>query len=172
MRNYLRISPVVVALGMGAVAMAAADENLDGRWAATVVQSGATIPFRLEISGSGKNVVGTLYNGEDKETTTSASVQNGKVELDFEHYLTWITATVKDGELDGTVAISRRGAGNKPGEGEEAVATKNGKVARGAGSPFHAVRYVAPAPQDIANVPSIDGVWETGQASSTASAMR
>ena len=84
MRNYLRsISPVVIALGIGAVAMAAADENLDGRWAATVVQNGVAIPFRLEISGSGKNVVGTLYNGEDKETTTSASIQNGKVELDF-----------------------------------------------------------------------------------------
>jgi thiol-disulfide isomerase/thioredoxin len=161
MRNYLRsISPVVIALGIGAVAMAAADENLDGRWAATVVQNGVAIPFRLEISGSGKNVVGTLYNGEDKETTTSASIQNGKVELDFEHYLTWITATVKGGELDGTAAISRRGAGNKPGEGEEALATKNGKVARAAGSAFHAIRYVAPAPQDIANVPSIDGVWE------------
>ena len=162
MRNLLRtLSPAVVALGMGATAMAA-DTNLDGRWSATIVQNGVTIPFRLDISGStGKNVVGTLYNGEEKETTTAAKIENGKVELDFEHYLTWVTATVKDGEIDGTVAISRRGAGNKPGEGEEAVATgKNGRVARGAGSPFHATRYVAPAPQDLANIPSIDGVWE------------
>lgn len=162
MRNVLRsITPAAVVLGLGAVALAAPEENLDGRWAATVVQNGVTIPFRLDISGTGNNVVGTLYNGEDKETTTSAKIENGKVELDFEHYLTWITATVKDGELDGSVAISRRGAGNKPGEDEQAVSTsKNGRVARGAGSAFHAVRYVAPAAQDVANVPSIDGVWE------------
>lgn len=162
MRNFLKgISPIAVVLGLGAVALAAPEENLDGRWAATVVQNGVAIPFRLDISGSGKNAVGTLYNGQDQETTTSAKVENGKIELDFEHYLTWITATVNNGELDGTVAITRRGTGNKPGEGEEAVATgKNGRVARGAGSPFHAVRYVPPAAEDIANVPSIDGVWE------------
>ena len=137
----------VVAFGMGAVAMAAPAENLDGRWSATVVQNGVTIPFRLDISGDGKSAVGTLYNGEDKETTTSANIQNGKVELDFEHYLTWITATVKNGELDGTIAISRRGNGNKPGEGEEA---KNGKAV---GSPFHATRYVAPAGGRGCNIP-------------------
>jgi len=32
---------------------------------ATTVQNGVTIPFRLEISGEGKNAVGTLFNGEE-----------------------------------------------------------------------------------------------------------
>jgi thiol-disulfide isomerase/thioredoxin len=143
------------AFGIGAVAMAAPAENLEGRWSATVVQNGVAIPFRLDISGEGKSAIGTLYNGEDKETTTSANIQNGKVELDFDHYLTWITATVKNGELDGTIAISRRGNGNKPGEGEDAA--KNGKAL---GSPFHATRYVVPPATAAANIPSIDGVWE------------
>src|ERR1700689_4992888 len=115
-----------IALGVGIVAMAAPAKSLDGRWAATVVQNGVTIPLRLDISGDGKSAVGTLYNGEDKETTTGAKIENGKIELDFEHYLTWITATVKNGELDGTIAISRRGNGNKPGEGEEAASTGKG----------------------------------------------
>ena len=154
MRNLSkRTGLAAVVLGIGAVAMAAPADNLEGRWSATVVQGGVTIPFRLDISGESKSAVGTLYNGEDKETTTSAKIENGKVELDFEHYLTWITATVKNGELDGTIAISRRGNGNKPGEGEEA---KNGKPV---GSPFHATRYVAPAAV-AGNIPSIDGVWE------------
>jgi thiol-disulfide isomerase/thioredoxin len=154
MRNLSKLTGLAaVALGIGAVAMAAPAENLEGRWSATVVQNGVTIPFRLDISGDGKSAVGTLYNGEDKETTTSAKIQDGKVELDFEHYLTWITATVKNGELNGTIAISRRGTGNKPGEGEE---SKNGKAV---GSPFHATRYVAPAAV-AGNIPSIDGVWE------------
>ena len=112
--------------------MAASAENLDGRWAATVVQNGVAIPFRLDISGDGKTASGTLYNGEEKEITTSAKIENGKVELDFDHYLTWITATVKNGELDGTIAISRRGNGNKPGEGEEAASTSKGGRSVGA----------------------------------------
>ena len=69
---------------------------------------------------------------------------------------------MKDGELDGSIAISRRGNGNKPGEGEEGANTSKAGKGRGntAGSPFHATRYVAPAAQDLAKVPSIDGVWE------------
>src|SRR3984885_8044479 len=111
------------AFGIGAVAMAAPAENLDGRWAATVVQGSVTIPFRLDISGDGKTAVGTLYNGEEIETTTSAKIENGKVELDFEHYLTWITATVKNGELDGTIANSRPDNADTP---EEREHTKKG----------------------------------------------
>ena len=94
MRNLLNswIGPATSAAGMAAMALltagaaaAAPAENLDGRWAATVVQNGVTIPFRLDISGDGKTAVGTLYNGEEVETTTSANIHDGKVELDFEH---------------------------------------------------------------------------------------
>ena len=118
------------AFGIGAVAMAApadsSTSSLDGRWAATVVQNGVTIPFRLDVSGDGKTAVGTLYNGEDKETTTAAKIENGKVELDFEHYLTWITATVKNGELDGTIAISRRGNSRRS-SGPDCPRTRDGR---------------------------------------------
>jgi thiol-disulfide isomerase/thioredoxin len=124
---------------------------LNGRWAATVVQGGVTIPFRLDISGDGKNVIGTLYNGQDTETTTGARIQDGKVELDFDHYLTYIKAVEKDGELDGEILVTRRVTTGRTGDPEP--------LARG-GSPFHARRYVAPAPAAVANVPSIDGVWE------------
>jgi thiol-disulfide isomerase/thioredoxin len=124
---------------------------LNGRWAATVVQGGVTIPFRLDISGDGKNVIGTLYNGQDTETTTGARIQDGKVELDFDHYLTYIKATVKDGELDGEIAVTRRVTTSRTGDAEPPA---------GGGSPFHAKRYVTPAPAAVANVPSIDGVWE------------
>jgi peroxiredoxin len=132
-------------------------QNLDGRWAATTVQGGVTIPFRLDISGSASQLTGKLYNGnDDTESTTSASVQNGKVELNFEHYLTSIQATVSNGELDGNIVVTRRaGRAGSPGS-EEAVE----KRPAGAGSPFHAVRYVAPTAAEAANVPSIDGQWE------------
>jgi hypothetical protein len=66
------------------------------------------VPFRLDISGAGDHVKGTLFNGEDTETTTSAQIANGSVQLNFEHYLTSIEATVKNGELDGQVIVERR----------------------------------------------------------------
>jgi peroxiredoxin len=137
--------------GLGAVATAAMAQNLDGRWAATTVQGGVTIPFRLDISGNGNQLTGKLYNGaDDTETTTSASIQNGKVELNFEHYLTSIKATAANGELDGRIVVTRRTGKEEDGE----------KRPAGAGSPFHAVRYVAPTATEAANVPSIDGLWE------------
>ena len=65
--------------------------------------NGAAIPFRLDISGDGATLKGTLYNGDDKEFTTKASFENGTLVLNQEHYLTKITATLKDGQLQGTV---------------------------------------------------------------------
>jgi thiol-disulfide isomerase/thioredoxin len=127
--------------------------NLEGRWAATLTHGTLVIPFRLDISGGGDRVVGTLYNGEDKETTTSARIENGLVQLNFEHYLTSISASVKDGELDGRLTATRRSPINiTPGQYS---ATASDRV-----EAFHAKRYVAATAAAVANVPSIDGVWE------------
>ena len=140
------------ALALGFSSLAAA-ENIDGRWAATVVQNGVTIPFRLDISGEDKNLIGTLYNGQDKEYTTSASFNDGKLELAFDHYLTYLTATLKDGELDGGLGITLRVRGTSTEEQQPENRVRGN-------SPFHAKRYVAPTAAESANVPSIDGVWE------------
>jgi len=161
----------LAALGVCAAVCAQA-QDLNGRWAATVVQGGVAIPFRLDIAGGGDKVVGTLYNGQDTETTTSANIRDGKVQLNFEHYLTSIAAEVKNGELDGRIINSRR-VGNVDigGIASDAAPAGNRRAsAKGAqpgeeeaarvGSPFHAVRYVAPTAAALANVPSIDGVWE------------
>ena len=111
--------------GLGAAATAAMAQNLDGRWAATTVQGGVTIPFRLDISGNGNQLTGKLYNGaDDTETTTSASFQNGKVELNFEHYLTSIQATAANGELDGNIVVTRRTGGE---EGKERDGNESGR---------------------------------------------
>jgi thiol-disulfide isomerase/thioredoxin len=150
-RNLLGLASVAACVGVAAIAGPA--ESLDGRWDATVVQGGATIPFRLDISGDGKNVVGTLYNGEDTETTTSANIKDGRVELNFDHYLTYLKATLKDGELDGQLAITQRVRGVSA-EDSEIENRRQGT------SPFHAKRYVPPTAAAVANVPSIDGVWE------------
>ena len=137
-KNLVGIAAIALAGSVSAFAQAA-PANLDGRWAATMTQKGGTvIPFRLDISGSGDHVVGTLHNGgQDIETTTSASIENGVVKLNFEHYLTNIEATVKDGELDGKIVVTRRSAINiTPGKLSEAPGDTF--------TAFHAKRYVAP----------------------------
>jgi thiol-disulfide isomerase/thioredoxin len=146
----------MIALGASSVlAQTASSENLDGRWVATMAQRGGiVIPFRLDISGSGNQLVGTLQNGTaDTETTTSASFENGDLKLNFEHYLTRIEATVKGGELDGKIIVIRRSAINiTPGRIAEPPSDSY--------TPFHAKRYVAPNAEAVARVPNIDGVWE------------
>jgi thiol-disulfide isomerase/thioredoxin len=154
--NLVAVATVALAAGSFSIfaqTTAAAPANLDGRWAATLTHGSLTIPFRLDISGTGDQVVGTLYNGEEKETTTSASIANGAVQLNFEHYLAGISATVKDGELDGQITTTRRSPINiTPGQYS---ATAKDSIQQ-----FHAKRYVAPTAAAVAKVPSIDGVWE------------
>jgi thiol-disulfide isomerase/thioredoxin len=114
-------------------------DNVDGRWNASLTtQTGLVIPFRLDISGSGATLKGTLYDGFDPyETTTSASFEGGQLTLNIDHYLTTIRATEKDGQLTGTVVAHNRGAS--------------------AQYAFQATRYVKPAAG--ASAPSIAGSW-------------
>ncbi|WP_175528993.1 peroxiredoxin family protein [Granulicella pectinivorans] len=113
---------------------------IDGRWDASLVNNGPAVPFRLDIDGSGPTLKGTFYDGfKPYEGTTSATYQNGVLTLKAEHYLTTITASLKDDKLAGDVLLQ--------------------------GPNFH-IKYgfEAKRHQDAAtkaeNVPSIAGVWE------------
>lgn len=112
-------------------------QTLAGRWDATVTIGAAEIPFRLDVTQQGDRLSGTLYNGAEVETTTSGRLASGTATLRWEHYLTSIVATEKDGALVGRVEIR----GDKD----------------AAGNPFRAVRYVAPAA--TATGPAIAGHW-------------
>ena len=126
---------MALAAGSGAYAQ----QSLDGRWDAQLVTKTGVVPFRLDISGEGATLKGTLYNGWDPfETTTGASFKDGQLVLRIDHYLTRVTATLKDGELDGKVVSQSR-----------ADAATYG---------FHAKRYVAAVTSSEA--PAIAGSWE------------
>ncbi|MES1257317.1 MAG: TlpA disulfide reductase family protein [Acidobacteriota bacterium] len=142
------IAPLKIRVGLAAgmtlclasLAGAATDPGLDGRWDATLTVKDAVVPFRLDISGEGPALKGTLYNGDEQEFTTSASYKDGVVVLDLAHYLTKIIATAKDGQLDGKVEM------------------RNGE---GGGYPFHATRHTAAGTAEVpSGVPVIAGVWE------------
>jgi thiol-disulfide isomerase/thioredoxin len=154
-----RMAGIATMIGIGGIAnlvyAGTSGNDLSGRWTATIKKGELTIPFRLDISVTGDNVTGKLFNGyEDFETTSSATLKDGKIELNFEHYLTSIVAKVKDGELDGKVIVKRRSAINiTPGATSE--------PAKDSGSDFHATRYTAPSEADLAvKAPPIDGEWE------------
>jgi thiol-disulfide isomerase/thioredoxin len=136
---YSKSAIALAAILASTGAYAAGADSLDGRWDASLTVKTTVIPFRLDITGFGANLKGILYNGDDKEFTTSAKFQDGKLVLDFAHYLTTITATLKDGQLTGKVE------------------QRNGEVG---GSAFQAKPYTAPPAVSAASVPSIDGVWE------------
>ncbi len=96
--------------------------------------------FRLDISGSGPTLKGTFYDGfHPYDSTTSASFHDGKLTLRAEHYLTTITAVLKDGALTGDTVLVGPGYTLKYG--------------------FHAVRHVDSDPPAAQNVPSIAGSW-------------
>ena len=124
---------------MLAAAPFASAQGLAGRWDASLTVNGTVIPFRLDVAGSGSELRGTLYNGDDVETTTGASVANGTVTLRWDHYLTTIIAVEKGNELVGRVEMR----GDK----------------EASGNPFKAVRHVDRS-VSAQNVPDIDGVWE------------
>jgi thiol-disulfide isomerase/thioredoxin len=129
---------LVVLLALVAWPSRAAAQPINGLWDATVlVNNGALeIPFRFEIAGSGANVKGSFFNGDDKTTSTSGSFQNGKLSLNFDELGTSLEATLKDGRLEGQYS---RGT-------------------RGAPYPFAAKRFTPAATAD-AKVPAIAGLW-------------
>jgi len=128
----------VVLLALVALPSRADAQPVNGLWDATVlVNNGALeIPFRFELSGSGSNVKGSFFNGDDRTTSTSGTLQNGVLSLNFDELGTKLDATLKDGQLDGQYS---RGT-------------------RGAPYPFHAKRFSPIQPGD-ATIPSIAGLW-------------
>jgi thiol-disulfide isomerase/thioredoxin len=83
------------------LAPAARAQSVAGLWDATINFNGTDIPFKFELSGDGANVKGWFFNGDDREVSNSGKVENGSLVLNFDSYLAKLTATVKDGVLDG-----------------------------------------------------------------------
>lgn len=114
MKALLQAASLLAILSGGCAAIAA-DQSVgsaavDGRWDAVLSRDGVDIPFRLDIKGVGPTLKGVFYDGfKPYDGTTSASFQDGKLELNIEHYLSTISATLEHGELTGTLATKGRG---------------------------------------------------------------
>ena len=136
MKTLVKLAALSTLLLSSGAAFAA---DVAGRWDAVLTRNGSEIPFRLDIKGSGNDLQGILFDGSTPyDGTTSASFKDDKLTLSIEHYLTTISATLKDGKLEGTVAAQNRETAAQYG--------------------FRAVRHVETAAA-ATNAPSIAGTW-------------
>jgi thiol-disulfide isomerase/thioredoxin len=133
----IRIDRFALAAALCAVAPAAFAQSVAGMWDATITYNGTEIPFKMGLSGSGSNVKGWFFNGDDKEVSNAGKLDNGKLVLDFDSYLAKLTATVKDGVIDG----------------------EYGPILKKMCA-IHAVRAASTEPKATASAPPIGGQWD------------
>jgi thiol-disulfide isomerase/thioredoxin len=141
--SLLAASPVLFAQTTG---------SPDGIWTGTAQLNNQQVPFRLQISGTGNQVQGTLLNGSNasdkarsearseksgtsgKFVSSSGTFADGHLVLTFDYYANTLDATLTNGTLTGTFG--------KPSHTLPITAQLNGRQ-----------------PAASANPPHIAGVW-------------
>ena len=126
-------------LAIFAIAILASGQSLEGTLDATVTVNNVSVPFRIEIDGTGADVHSYFFNGDDRvNPSNSGAFQNGSLVLTFDSYATKLEATFKDGTLIGTYGGS---AGNA--------------------HAFQAKRHdLSPTATGDQHAPDISGLWE------------
>jgi thiol-disulfide isomerase/thioredoxin len=109
MRTKSILLLVAAAAGVLLLPQPARAQSPAGLWDATVVVNGVDIPFRFEIAGSGPQVTGTFFNGDDRIPSTTGTFENGALTLAYDEYGTKLDATLKDGRLQGQYSRGTRG---------------------------------------------------------------
>ena len=138
----IRFSPAALLLLIAPVLPTFAADNITGLWDATITVGTNTIPFRMGFSGSGAQVKGWFFNGDDKEVSNKGLLENGSLTLSFDSYASVLKANLKDGVLDGEY------------------------IQRGRAMPLHAVP-AASHPANAAKGPDIHGLWYLENVTST-----
>jgi hypothetical protein len=76
------------ALAIFAITLLASAQSIEGTWDATVTVNNVSVPFRIEIDGSGADVHSYFFNGDDRvNPSSSGTFQNGSLVLTFEGLL-------------------------------------------------------------------------------------
>ena len=84
-----------------------AAQSINGTWHGTVMAAGQEIPFRFDIEGSGANIQGTFFNGDERFTSTSGSFAGGALNLKWDYFAAMLDAKVDNGAIDGTYTRGR-----------------------------------------------------------------
>src|SRR5580704_9690072 len=115
-----------------------AAQSLSGLWDATVKVKDVEVPFRFEIASDGSKVTGTFFNGDAKFVSSSGSLKDGALLINWDYTASRIEATVHDGVIDGNYY--------RAGRDSKTVYA------------FHAKRF-SPSTVPTEDVPSIAGLW-------------
>jgi peroxiredoxin len=128
------MNAVVKIAGISSIVAMASAQSLTGTWNATVKVNDLDIPFKIEIATKGGSAQATFFNGDERFPSTSGTFSNKTLVVKWEYFAATLTATYKDGFLEGVYDRAR----SKP-------------------YPFH-----APLPENMRQdgAPDIGGVWE------------
>jgi thiol-disulfide isomerase/thioredoxin len=96
----IRIGACAVALM--ALATVARADPLAGLWDGEVKYDDIVVEFPLALSGSGKNISGSFFNGDERVTSTHGTRTSDALVLEFADYATQLNVREQDGVLRGT----------------------------------------------------------------------
>src|ERR1700742_4432103 len=104
----------VFVAAMLSVAPAALAQSVAGPWDATVKINNLVIPFRIEFGMDGSTLTGTLFNGDERFTSTGGHLEDGKLTVEWDHYASKLEANLNNGVLTGTYTRGGRRSANYP----------------------------------------------------------
>jgi thiol-disulfide isomerase/thioredoxin len=100
--SSLRFAAATV-MAIFAITLLGSGQSLEGTWDANVTVNNVSVPFKIEIEGTGADVHSYFFNGDDRvNPSTSGRFQNDSLTLTFDSYATKLEATLRDGALTGT----------------------------------------------------------------------
>lgn len=86
-----------------------------GLWDATVVVDGHEVPFRMEFSGDGERLTGSIVDGDRKVTSTSGMFSSGALQLRWDYYDAILLARLEGDKLaGGYTRRTRKGVVTRP----------------------------------------------------------
>jgi len=99
----------IVLLSSTVLAQSSAKPAITGTWVGSVAVKGQSVPIFLRIAGSPSALTATLLNGSDGTPASSATFQDGHLQLNFSYFARSLDATLTNGNLTGTFGGKRKG---------------------------------------------------------------
>src|SRR4051794_21800956 len=137
-RWSLTLALVVALAGWPASRAVRAAASVDGLWDATVTAGDTQVPFRFEIATKGSDAQGFFFEGDRKIGSTSGTLTDGALKLEYDFLNTTLELKVDGDELVGAYRNNR--AGSRP---------QNVRM-----------RRFTPTPIADENTPAFAGSWE------------
>jgi thiol-disulfide isomerase/thioredoxin len=92
-----------------ALAAVAQGRTLTGLWDGEIKYDDVTVEFPIELSGSGSDVKGSFFNGDERVTSTSGVQTGNSLVLDFADHATQLSTREEGGVLTGTYGNKLQG---------------------------------------------------------------